>query len=101
MTTTEKYEFWRSCTRVVLIAAVAIAGLSLLLEHRSHLWDFAPYLLLLACPLMHLFGHGGHGGPRGHAVTGRAAGRALPGAAAGAPTGSEIDARRAHQDVEP
>jgi hypothetical protein len=27
----------------------------------------APILLLLACPLMHLFGHGGHGGHGHHA----------------------------------
>jgi hypothetical protein len=25
-----------------------------------------PYLLLLACPLMHVFMHGGHGGHGGH-----------------------------------
>jgi hypothetical protein len=31
-----------------------------------------PYLLLLACPLMHLMhGHGGHGGHGNHAQTPR------------------------------
>lgn len=37
----------------------------LLTEHRGHLSQFVyylPFLLLLACPLMHLFMHGGHGG---------------------------------------
>jgi hypothetical protein len=30
-------------------------------EHWAHALGLAPYLLLLACPLMHLFhGHGGH-----------------------------------------
>lgn len=43
------------------------AHLSFLLitEHRGHLSQFVyylPFLLLLACPLMHLFMHGGHGG---------------------------------------
>lgn len=43
------------------------AHLSFLLitEHREHLSQFVyylPFLLLLACPLMHLFMHGGHGG---------------------------------------
>lgn len=33
----------------------------LLTEHRQHLLDYLPYVLLMACPLMHLFGHG-HGG---------------------------------------
>ncbi|MHB8666027.1 MAG: DUF2933 domain-containing protein [Burkholderiales bacterium] len=41
-----------------------IAAFFLIAEHRAHLvgWlAFWPYLLLLACPLMHLFMHGGHG----------------------------------------
>ena len=33
----------------------------LILEHRAHLLGWWPYLLLLACPLMHMFMHGGHG----------------------------------------
>jgi len=60
MTGVEKYRWLKACTWVVVIALGAIAGLSLLVEHRSHLWEYAPFLLLLACPLMHLFGHGGH-----------------------------------------
>jgi Protein of unknown function (DUF2933) len=39
-----------------------IAGFYLLREHWSHVTESWPYLLLLACPLMHRFhGHGGHG----------------------------------------
>jgi hypothetical protein len=33
----------------------------LLAEHRAHVFGVLPYLLLAACPLMHLFMHGGHG----------------------------------------
>lgn len=33
-------------------------------QHRDHILSAVPYLLLLACPLMHLFGHGGNGGHR-------------------------------------
>lgn len=41
----------------------AALGLTLLaLEHRAHLLGWLPWLILLACPLMHLFMHGGHGG---------------------------------------
>lgn len=41
---------------------VLVAGFFLFTEHRAHLFGILPYLLLLACPLMHLFhGHGGHG----------------------------------------
>lgn len=39
----------------------AIALFFLLSEHRAHLFGILPYLLLLACPLMHLFMHHGHG----------------------------------------
>lgn len=43
----------------------AIALFYLLSEHRAHLFGVLPYLLLLACPLMHFFMHGRHGG-HGH-----------------------------------
>jgi len=39
----------------------AIAVFFLWEEHRAHLLGALPYLLLLACPLMHLFMHRGHG----------------------------------------
>lgn len=40
-----------------------IAAFFLLREHWGHIAGAWPYLLLLACPLMHLFhGHGGQGG---------------------------------------
>jgi hypothetical protein len=45
---------------------VAIAGFFLLTEHRAHLFGALPYLLLLACPFLHMFGHGSHGGHGGH-----------------------------------
>lgn len=37
----------------------------LLREHWYHIAGYWSYLLLLACPLMHLF-HGGHHGHAGH-----------------------------------
>ena len=44
-----------------LFWAFALVGAYFLLtEHRAHLFEYLPYLLLLACPLLHLFGHGGH-----------------------------------------
>ena len=48
----------------VLIGFLLIAGFFLFTEHRAHLLGILPYLLILACPLMHLFhhGHGHHGG---------------------------------------
>lgn len=40
-----------------------IAVVFLVAEHRMHLAPFYPYLpfaIVLLCPLLHLFGHGGH-----------------------------------------
>jgi len=44
-----------------VIMLALIGAFFLLREHWSHIAGYWPYLLLLACPLMHLFhGHGGH-----------------------------------------
>jgi hypothetical protein len=56
-----------SSGRVIVTAVgfLLIAGFFLRTEHRAHLFGILPFLLiLLACPLLHLFMHGGH---RGHA----------------------------------
>jgi len=45
----------------ILMAFLAIAGFFLFTEHRAHVLGVLPYLFLLACPLMHLFMHHGHG----------------------------------------
>lgn len=60
-------DFWRS--RYALGFAVIGAGALyfLLTEHRAHFFNALPLLMLLACPLMHVFMHGGHGGHGGHA----------------------------------
>lgn len=48
--------------RWVFWGFLLVAGFFLVAEHRAHVVQYLPYLLLLACPLMHLFhGHGGHG----------------------------------------
>ena len=49
--------------RWIFWAFAAVGAYFLIAEHREHLYQYLPYVLLLACPLMHLFhGHGGHGG---------------------------------------
>lgn len=64
----------------VLIGFLAVAAFFLWTEHRAHLLGALPYLLLLACPLMHLFhhGHGSHGQDHGNhqAASDREPGRA-------------------------
>ncbi len=59
-------QFWRSRYAIGLVVVGGIAAYFLLAEHRAHIAGALPYLLLLACPLMHLFMHGGHGGHRHH-----------------------------------
>lgn len=49
-----------------LLGFIAVIGFFLFTEHRAHLFGILPFLLLLACPLMHLFHHG-HGGGHDHA----------------------------------
>lgn len=69
--------FWRSRYAIGLLVMGAIAAYFLLSEHRAHFIGALPFLLLLACPLMHVFmhnGHGSHGG--GHA--GRHGAKAAP-----------------------
>ena len=53
---------WRTRGGLALCVFLVIAGFYLLVEHTLHVFGALPYLLLLACPLMHLFMHHGHGG---------------------------------------
>lgn len=47
------------------LIALAIILYFLLTEHRQHVFSYLPFLLLLACPLMHFFMHGRHSGHQG------------------------------------
>ena len=61
--------FWRSRYAVGLLFFGAVSAYFLLSEHRAHFLGALPFLLLLSCPLMHVFmhhGHGGHAGGHGH-----------------------------------
>ena len=53
----------RQVSRFVFLGFVLIAAYFLITEHRAHLVGlvpFLPFLLLAACPLLHLFHHRGH-----------------------------------------
>ena len=53
----------RRPVKTALLMVALVGGFYLLREHWDHVVGNWVYLLLLACPLMHLFhGHGGHGG---------------------------------------
>ena len=44
-----------------LTLLLAALGIYLFATHAGHVLGALPYLILLMCPLMHFFGHGGHG----------------------------------------
>jgi hypothetical protein len=56
--------FLRSRLGLAVTVALAALGAYLLWTHTGHVAYALPYLLLLVCPLMHLFGHrhGRHAG---------------------------------------
>jgi cell division protein FtsW (lipid II flippase) len=60
----------KSRAKWVLIGFFVIAGYFLVTGHRAHLagWlsAYGIWLLLLACPLLHMFMHGAHGGHGSH-----------------------------------
>jgi hypothetical protein len=60
----ELKRFWQSRYAIGLLVLGAIAAYFLLTEHRAHVVGALPLLILLACPLMHVFMHHGHG--QGH-----------------------------------
>jgi hypothetical protein len=48
-------------TKLAFLVLAAIAAFLLIAEHRAHVLPYLPWLVLAACPLMHLFMHRGHG----------------------------------------
>lgn len=50
-----------SRSKLVMIGFLLVIGYFLWTEHQAHVIQFLPFLLLAACPLMHIFMHGGHG----------------------------------------
>ncbi len=69
-----RISFWRSKAGIVTCGFLLLGAFYLLTEHWAHALGVLPYLLILACPLMHFFmhkGHGGHGGQGRHEATKR------------------------------
>jgi hypothetical protein len=61
MTSETPNPWWRLSSRIVFIGFLAVSAFFLIGEHRAHVLGWLPFLLVLVCPLMHLFhGHGGH-----------------------------------------
>jgi hypothetical protein len=54
---------------------LGLALVLLIIEHFSHVLGVLPYLIILACPLMHFFMHGKHGHGHGAAKDSSVGGR--------------------------
>ena len=73
------FRWLRSRTGLALLAFLGIVAFFLVTEHTAHFFGVLPYALLLLCPLLHLFMHGGHGAHGAHAEhAGHAEGKDSP-----------------------
>lgn len=62
MRTRFQLPLWRMKGGVVLPGVLVATAFYLLTEHAAHVFGALPYLLLPACPLVHLFMHHSNGG---------------------------------------
>ncbi|PKG58047.1 DUF2933 domain-containing protein [Shewanella sp. GutDb-MelDb] len=54
-------KFWSSPKGWAALLLIAFTTYFLLLEHREHIFSLLPLVILLLCPLIHLFMHKNHG----------------------------------------
>lgn len=62
-----KRNFWLTPNGLAAMGLIGGVLYFLLTEHRAHFIYGLPFLILLLCPVMHIFMHRGHGGHDGHA----------------------------------
>ena len=53
--------FWFSSRGVVAVTGIGFMLYFLVIEHGEHIFPYLPFIILLLCPLMHVFMHSGHG----------------------------------------
>lgn len=78
---------WSRINQWLLWIGLAGAVGWMFFRHNAHLLQLLPFLFILACPLMHVFGHGGHGGDT-------SGDKPADGASSSAAGTSDTDARR-------
>ncbi|SFG53026.1 DUF2933 domain-containing protein [Neptunomonas qingdaonensis] len=54
------FSFWKTPWGLATLALSGAATYFLVVEHQQHIFAFLPFLIFLACPLMHLFMHKKH-----------------------------------------
>ena len=60
------FSCFRNAKGMALLAIAVAVGGYFVIWHQQHVAAVLPFLVILACPLMHLFMHGGHGGHGSH-----------------------------------
>ncbi len=58
--------FFKTTPGIIALGFLVFGGYFLITEHAAHTIAWLPWLIILVCPLMHLFMHGGHGGHDQH-----------------------------------
>lgn len=57
----KKTSFWGTPNGIAAIIFIGFVAYFLFMEHRQHLFQALPFLIILLCPLMHFFMHKNHG----------------------------------------
>lgn len=60
MTIQSSCPWWKSSKGIAVLIALAALGLYLIIVHQQHVLGVLPFLVILLCPLSHLFMHGKH-----------------------------------------
>ncbi|MEH6499819.1 MAG: DUF2933 domain-containing protein [Pseudoalteromonas distincta] len=55
-----KSGYWTSLHGVATLALIGAALYFIFVEHGAHVLPYLPFLIILLCPLMHIFMHKGH-----------------------------------------
>ena len=52
--------WWKKPKGIIIMLFLAAVGLYLIVVHKQHVIGALPFLVILICPLMHMFMHKGH-----------------------------------------
>ena len=62
------FKCFTSMRGIIVLALAIVIGGYLVIWHGAHVAAALPFSVILACPLMHMFMHGGHGHHHGHEI---------------------------------
>ena len=55
------FRCFKTAKGLALLAVAVVVASYFVIWHQQHVFAALPMLVILACPLMHIFMHGGHG----------------------------------------